>query len=127
MRSGDSAHDFMTAVHAHPSMVYLDYHATSRNPTDVVLIFRDAAHPAAVTVQTPEPWLPEVTPRADQGPAPHQRALYDLVTAADDTATGTHILSLIMRAHPTELVALAHAIATLNGHHRRSRRRGKRT
>ncbi|ONH24882.1 hypothetical protein BL253_28830 [Pseudofrankia asymbiotica] len=106
VRSGATARDVMTLVDAMPPAVYLRYRAGSPSATDVVLVFRENPAGPEAPLRQPAGWAPSTDGIPDRGLTPHQMAMYDLITAAPDVATGTRILDLVTHAHPAAVVAL---------------------
>ncbi|OHV56498.1 hypothetical protein BCD48_08530 [Pseudofrankia sp. BMG5.36] len=110
VRSGATAHDVMTLVNAMPPAVYLDYRAGSPSVADVVLVFRENPAGAEAPSWKPAGWVPSTDGIPDRGLTSHQMAMYELITAAPDAATGTRILDLVTRAHPAAVVALGQVL-----------------
>ncbi|WP_131831650.1 hypothetical protein [Pseudofrankia asymbiotica] len=96
----------MTLANAIPPAVYLRYRVGSPSATDVVLVFRENPAGAEAPTRPPAGWAPSTDGVPDRGLTPHQMAMYELIMAAPDAATGTRILDLVTRADPAGVVAL---------------------
>ncbi|MBL7489220.1 hypothetical protein I6A60_41035 [Frankia sp. AgB1.9] len=116
LRSGATPRDLATVARTMPPAVYLDHRPASRRDTDVILIFRE--NPAGAEISHVAPgWTPQVGTAAgpDRGLTPHQMAMAELITAADDAACGARILALVTRADPAEVMALADVMRARRG------------
>ncbi|OHV58683.1 hypothetical protein BCD48_42275 [Pseudofrankia sp. BMG5.36] len=110
IRSGATPRDLATIADVMLPAVYLRCRVLPA--TDAVLVFGANPAGAEAPVRPPAAWTPSTDGMPDGGLTPHQMAMYELITAAPDAATGTRILDLVTRAHPAAVVALAQVLYT---------------
>jgi hypothetical protein len=107
--SGATPEDVAARALTMPPAVYVDHRPASLRDTDVILRFRENPAGREISPTRGDGWTPQVGAAVgpDRGLTPHQMAMYELITAAGDAACGARILTLVTRAEPAEVMALA--------------------